>query len=218
MSADNTPSSTASVASESKSDQYKKSSIYTRKGDDGLTSLYNMQRLCKAESYFQALGSVDELNSTLGICNAYAVIEDNGLSSVITDIQMILFDIGAALATPITTSTAEQLERVKFDPNHIKDIEGTIDRYDSGLARLTHFILPSGGLCASHLHLARSIARRAEREAVPIIQQGDVDQTILVYLNRLSDLFFVLARYAAKQAGNTETQWIKKTASSAQSK
>ena len=207
-----------SVKSESKSpscssSSIKKSFIYTRTGDKGLTSLYNSVRLCKSEQFFNALGTVDELNSVLGIANEYALLENNSLSSLILTIQCILFDIGSCLATPKTSdSTAEQLKRVEFDIINIVNIEKLIDQYDSELPKLTHFILPSGGgLCSTHLHLARATARRAERETVDLVNKELVDNSVLVYLNRLSDLLFVLARYSAHKAGKNETIWKKAT-------
>lgn len=189
---------------------YKKSPIYTRTGDSGVTSLYNSQRVSKAEQYFQALGTVDELNCMLGIANEYALLESNNLSPLILSVQCVLFDVGSCLATPLHSSTAEQINRVKFEKNNITNIELLIDEYDALLPRLTHFILPSGGgLCSTHLHAARAIARRAERETVPLVEKNDVENTVLIYLNRLSDLLFVLARAAAQRAGKTETIWTK---------
>ncbi len=186
-----------------------KSSIYTRSGDDGFAVLYNFERRCKAEDYFQALGSVDELNSQLGLAREYCLIDGNGLDSILANLQSRLLDLGSLLATPSSSSTPEQLERVKFDPENLLMIEKLIDEYDSQLPKLTRFILPSGGFSSAHLHVARTIARRAERETVEIVRRGEVDPIALKFLNRISDLFFVLARFAAKHVGKEEVTWSK---------
>lgn len=132
------------------------------------------------------------------------------LKDVVLTIQSTLFDIGSAIATPMNTSTEEQLQRVQFDVDNIKMIEKWIDKFDAALPKLKNFILPSNcGLFSGHLHLARTITRRVERKIVELVEQKDIDGNILIYLNRLSDLLFVLSRYGAQIEDRKETIWKK---------
>lgn len=181
--------------------------VYTRTGDQGETSLYNGARVAKSSTYFDALGNTDELNSLIGVarhhCRELETL--NELVVRLEEVQSRLLDVGSHLATPATSTKQEQrLRLVQFSDAHVKELEGWIDDMDETLPELKNFILPSGGAASSALHVARTVARRSERSVVPLVKQGDVDGSVLRYLNRLSDFFFVAARYASAQCGEAE--------------
>lgn len=216
--------STASASSTSTAataDPYKESGkyrVYTKTGDAGTSSLFNMERKPKDDDFFQALGDTDELNANLGVCREYLVAQ--GLSttaSQLEEIQSRLFDVGSHIATPRATSSAAQLARTGFSEEHTVQLEKWIDEMEVELPALKNFILPSGGLASAHLHVARAVCRRAERRVVPIVAHGDAEQCVQKYLNRLSDYLFVCARYACLKDGNSETIWKKPRVSSSNS-
>lgn len=190
-----------------------KARVYTKTGDAGTTSLFNMSRRSKADDYFAALGDTDELNAHIGVARAH--IEQHGgdlyasVDDMLTDIQSRLFDLGAHLATPRGSSNAAQIHRTTFDEQHVDQLEKWIDSMESKLSPLRNFILPSGGPVSAQLHVCRAVTRRAERTTVPLIEREDADPMAQKYLNRLSDFFFVTARYAAMLSGHTETLWKK---------
>lgn len=188
--------------------------IYTKTGDEGTSSLYSGERRSKTDAAFAALGDVDELNSIIGIAREFVAsgtekkIESNDevqrtrLTSIdeqLQEIQSRLLDIGSAVATPISTSSESKIKRVSFSEQHVDTLEQWIDQHDATLPQLTNFILPSGGFAASHLHLARAVCRRAERSVLPLVSQKSTDAQVSIYLNRLSDYLFTIARVAAKQ-------------------
>eukprot|EP01040_Poterioochromonas_malhamensis_P004436 gene4436-4755_t len=193
----------------SSTSKVKKSPIYTRTGDKGTTSLYNGERRPKTDLFFHALGNVDELNASLGIAREHCLVSGNGLDEKIVEIQSRLFDVGAAIATPINNSSDEKLQYTKFPGQHTLQLEAWIDLLDVNLPPLKNFILPSGGLSSTHLNLSRTICRRAERSVIPLQQDGFVDAEVGKYLNRLSDFLFVAARFAAAHEGKVETIWKK---------
>lgn len=180
--------------------------IYTRTGDQGETGLFGGQRVAKNHPRVHAYGEVDELDAALGVCAA--VCEDAELKSVLERLQGDLFVVGADLASP-----QEEGERVgrKIIPRVTEGmaaaLETLIDRYEEGVPPLRHFILPGGTLLAAQLHLARCVCRRAERAVIAASGREAIDPDVVVYLNRLSDLLFTLARAANHQAGQTETPW-----------
>jgi len=182
----------------------KKSNVYTRTGDKGTSSLYNGERRPKYDDVFHALGTVDELNSSIGIANNYCKNANNGLEKHLVEIQCKLIEVGSNIATPRSASTETKLSHTSFDEANLELLESWIDHLDAKLPPLKHFILPSGGESAIFLHQCRSICRRAERIIVPLVENGIADDVIQRYLNRLSDFFFVAARYAAKFEGQTE--------------
>ncbi|KAM3569040.1 hypothetical protein VYU27_008855 [Nannochloropsis oceanica] len=186
----------------------KKSMIYTRTGDKGTSSLYNGERRPKNDATFDALGATDELNAAIGLAKEHAITK-SALGGPLCQIQSRLLDLGAAIATPAQTSDDHKRERTRFDPTHVKKVEEWIDELDGRLPPLKNFILPSGGLCSAHLHLARTICRRAERSVIPLVNSEQVDPEVGIYLNRLSDFLFVAARWAAKSEGHEETVWVK---------
>ena len=191
-------------------DPPKKSQVYTRTGDSGTSSLYNGERRLKYDPVFEALGHSDELNAVLGICREYC--SRSGLSDLVErleEIQSRLFDLGAAIATPSQRSSDEKLRYTEFHPIHTERLERWIDIMDSTLPPLQHFVIPSGGLVSTHINLARTICRRAERAVVPMIQSGEVNPEVARYLNRLSDFLFVASRVAAAREGTKEVLWRK---------
>ena len=183
--------------------------IYTKTGDKGSSSLYSGERREKDDLVFAALGDVDELNSVVGVAREYAASLDETLGGQLEIIQSRLLDIGSAVATPIPSSNDSKLQRVAIDPSATAHLEKWIDEWTLELPALTQFILPSGGPAASFLHMSRSVCRRAERSVVPLARAGSTDEAVAVYLNRLSDYFFTVARVAAKKAGKPETVYKK---------
>jgi cob(I)alamin adenosyltransferase len=194
-----TKSTTATTMNENEEEKKnKKSMLYTKTGDKGESSLFNGKRKPKDDAIFDALGTVDELNAHVGMSREFCKQVHNGLSDKLEIIQSRLLDIGACVATPIDTTTNEsKLKRVQFDEKHVSTLESWIDELDSQLPPLKNFILPSGGLSASALHITRTVCRRAERCVVPLVREGQTDRVVQIYLNRLSDFFFAAARFAA---------------------
>lgn len=176
--------------------------IYTRTGDDGTTGLLGAARVRKHDARVEAYGSVDELNAALGV--AVAFDSERWLAADFARIQPALFQVGAELATTDETML-QKLARVSDDD--ITALEGVIDRLENDLPPLTKFILPGGSALAAHLHLARTVCRRAERRVTALSEQAHVDVRVVKYLNRLADLLFVMARWANHRAGVPETTW-----------
>jgi len=185
----------------------KKSMLYTRTGDKGTTSLYSGERRSKSDETFDCLGHQDELNAVLGIACEHCRNANNGLEDMLREIQSRLFDLGAAVATPIQSSSSEKKAYTKFSTVHTAVLEEWIDELDARLPPLTNFVIPSGGLSATQLNLARTVCRRAERAAVPLIQAGQVDEEVGKYLNRLSDFLFAATRTASHKEGISEKIW-----------
>jgi len=176
--------------------------IYTRTGDKGETSLFGGQRVAKDALRVEAYGNVDELNAHLGIVAAES--QDNELRDLMATIQDRLFVLGAELATPTNAGRAPQR---MMNPDDILFLEGRIDAADAQLPRLTHFVLPGGSPEASRLHIARAVCRRAERACVTLSHAEPLNPSILTFVNRLSDLLFVLARIANMRHGTQEKSW-----------
>jgi len=186
----------------------RKAKIYTRAGDRGETSLISGKRIRKDHPRVAAYGTVDELNAALG--TAVSFIRERKIVQLLQGIQNELFNIGAELASPRKLKKAGQ-ERGFYQLNQskVKDLESLADQYDATLPQLKTFILPSGTSGASFLHLTRTVCRRAEREVVALAKKDKINPNIIAYLNRLSDLLFVLARYLNKKAGRKEVFWKK---------
>ena len=183
--------------------------IYTRTGDKGETSLFTGQRLKKNDPFIEALGTVDECNSALGVALSF-LPQNDSLKPVREQLEIIqhaLFDVGAALATPRTRAVNKKLEKTRFDNEEIDSLEKWIDVFNSKLPPLKAFILPGGHPCGANLHLARSVCRRAERLVIPLHDQHDVAPNILMYLNRLSDYLFMASRYVNQELKCPETTW-----------
>ncbi|TMW63064.1 hypothetical protein Poli38472_005682 [Pythium oligandrum] len=184
--------------------------VYTKTGDKGTSQLFSGERRPKDNAVFKALGDTDELNAQIGVAIENARIAHNEyLPPKLEEIQSRLFDLGACVATPLTSAPKSKQNRAgMFDEANVDILEQWIDEMDTELPQLKSFILPSGGgLASTHLHVARAVCRRAERRVVPLAAAGDVDQVIIRYLNRLSDFLFVAARYAALKEGKEETKW-----------
>lgn len=174
--------------------------IYTKTGDLGETGLWGGQRVGKDALRVQAYGAVDEANAVLGVARASGL--DAGLDALVAQIQDQLFVVGADLATP---GEAANIPRVGAD--EVATLETAIDALEHELEPLRQFILPGGSLSAAHLHHARTVCRRAERWCVALVREETVNSQVLVYLNRLSDLCFVLARVANARAGLPDVPW-----------
>lgn len=185
--------------------------IYTRTGDKGETTLFSGQKVPKNTLYIDALGSVDECNTTLGVVLSFlpSIPLYEKSREQLEIIQHALFDLGAALATPRTQAVEAKIEKTRFDAHSTELLEKWIDEMDAHLPPLKTFILPGGHPAASFIHLARSVCRRAERIVVPLHQRGDVSDAVMVYLNRLSDYLFELARYVNFLSNTPETEWKK---------
>ena len=176
--------------------------IYTKTGDAGETSLFDQTRVRKSDSRVDAYGEVDELNACLGV--ARSAVSDADVASLIDDLQKDLFALGSRLADP-SARIASRVTKAVIAPANVTTLEQAIDRLETELPPLRAFILPGGAPGGAALHLARTVCRRAERRAVGL---GDgVEPILIVYLNRLSDLLFVMARVVNRRAGIAETEW-----------
>jgi cob(I)alamin adenosyltransferase len=171
--------------------------IYTRGGDRGETSLGDGSRVSKLDPRIAAYGAVDELNSHLGVALTGELPSD--LRGVLERVQNDLFDVGADLSVPFV----EEDDRLRVTEAQVEGLEADCDRFNARLPELKSFVLPGGSLAAAHLHVARAVCRRAERDAIA----ASVNPRAVVYLNRLSDLLFILARAANAAAGGDEPLW-----------
>jgi cob(I)alamin adenosyltransferase len=174
--------------------------IYTRGGDTGETSLGDGSRVSKADARIEAFGAVDELNATLGVVLAGDVPPE--IRSVLERVQNELFDLGADLSVP-----ADVEGRLRVDQSQVDRLEEDCDRFNAELPELRSFVLPGGTATASAIHVARTICRRAERETYRAASEHELGPLVAVYLNRLSDLLFILARTANAHAGRGEPLW-----------
>jgi cob(I)alamin adenosyltransferase len=174
--------------------------IYTRGGDRGETSLGDGTRVSKLDPRIRAYGTVDELNSALGLVLAGDCPDE--LRGPLARIQNELFDLGADLSVPVGVEG-----RLRVSQADVDALERDCDSFNEGLPELRSFVLPGGTETAARLHLARTICRRAEREALAAAREVEVSPLVLVYLNRLSDLLFILARAANAATGREEPLW-----------
>lgn len=175
--------------------------IYTRTGDDGTTGLADGSRRAKDDARLAAIGGVDEANAALGQVRLFSA---DAMDALLAQVQNDLFDLGADLATP-SDDVAWPVIRIR--PEQVTALETTLDAYNADLEPLTSFILPAGTPLSAHLHFARTVVRRAERDAVALNRAERVNPQALKYLNRLSDLLFVLARHANDQ-GRADVLWV----------
>jgi cob(I)alamin adenosyltransferase len=176
--------------------------IYTKTGDDGTTSLGDMSRTSKNDPRLEAYATVDEANSAIGVVLALGGIKDDEIIKLLVRIQNDLFDVGADLCTPIVDNPSTEPLRVL--ESQIDYLEKQIDKYNESLQPLRTFVLPSGTPASALMHVARTVVRRAERNTWHAIHSfgGGVNPVTAKYLNRLSDLLFVLARNANKEIGD----------------
>lgn len=181
----------------------KMAKIYTKTGDAGETSLFGGMRVGKNSPRVGAYGSVDELNSHLGLCRAK--LKATGCQSeemFLHEVQNDLFRLGTDLATPPGSMHANRV-----DETRIAALEREIDRMQEALPQLQHFILPAGSEATAEIHVSRAVCRRAEREVVELSRKETVPASAIAYLNRLSDALFVLARYVSQKGRETEEAW-----------
>ena len=182
--------------------------IYTRTGDDGTTGLATGPRRAKFDLRVAAYGTIDETNSCIGIARLHAAVEDARVDAMLGRISNDLFDLGADLSTP-DTGTPPAYEPLRIVPAQVERIEADIDLLNADLAPLRSFVLPGGTPAATHLHLARTVSRRAERLMTELAQtQGEiVGAPALHYINRLSDFLFVASRFLNARAGG-DVLWV----------
>jgi len=181
--------------------------IYTKTGDEGETGLFGGERVPKDDARVRAYGEVDEANAAIGLAVS---LEPTGFeSALLQTIQRDLFTIGAELATPDPSKLGKALARSgsAIGPSEVGALEDVIDTHDARLKPLKNFILPGGTPKAAAFHLARTVCRRAERAVVSLARAQSINPAIIHYLNRLSDLLFVLARAVNAQAGKADVTW-----------
>ncbi|MGI0010072.1 MAG: cob(I)yrinic acid a,c-diamide adenosyltransferase [Nitrosopumilaceae archaeon] len=176
--------------------------IYTKTGDDGSTGLIGGKRISKSSQRIIAYGAIDELNSSIGIVLSSKL--DNDIHDLLEKIQNDLFVVGADLANPDLKISSNRITE-----DMIKFLETNIDKFESELSQITYFILPGGDSIASQVHLARAISRRAETNIVQLSEKEAINKTCLIYMNRLSDLFFVISRVINKRKMIKDVAWKK---------
>ena len=179
--------------------------IYTKTGDAGDTGLFGGGRVQKDDPRVEAYGDVDELNAVLGLARALEPMPR--IDEVLVPMQRDLFSIGALLATPDLEKMHNHLTKANIDDNRIAELERAIDSCESELEPLRAFIVPGGSRKGAALHVARTVCRRAERRVVHLQRDVEIPPLVVIYLNRLSDLLFVLARVANVRAGAGEVTW-----------
>jgi cob(I)alamin adenosyltransferase len=179
--------------------------IYTKTGDKGETGLFGGGRVPKDHPRVSAYGDVDELNSFLGL--ARAIEPTKRIDDILLSIQRDLLAIGALLATPNPVKMREHLTKARIDDKRIRELEQAIDDADLELEPLKAFIIPGGSQKAATLHVSRTVCRRAERAVVTMQESESIPELAIVYLNRLSDLLFTLARLASRMASMPEETW-----------
>jgi len=182
--------------------------IYTKTGDKGETGLFGGERVTKDSLRISAYGTIDELNAFIGY--TITEIQDATVKEKLLTVQNYLFTVGSDLATPDTPKN-EKLNIQRTPDSFYKEIEKTIDHYEAQLEELRNFILPGGVKSSAMLHVCRTICRRAEREIVALKKTVTIGDNILIFLNRLSDLFFVLSRFENKVSNHPDTIWNAKS-------
>lgn len=180
-------------------------SIATRTGDDGWTGLFGAGRVRKDHLRVDAYGDVDELNAFLGLLRAEGL--DSGIDTLLNTIQSTLFDLGAELATPRDGNPMAK-HVAPFEHAMVASLDAALELHEATLPAMTHFILPGGSRAASLFHVARTIARRAERRVVTLSHHEPVPESCVKYLNRLSDLLFILARRENQMRGIQDSRWV----------
>ncbi len=185
--------------------------IYTKRGDSGETDLFSagaegMRRVAKDSLRIEAIGTVDELNSLVGL--VVAAGPEKNISDALIEIQKDLFVLGADLATPGIQPVRGASDVPRVSEKRVVELEGLIDRLELDLAPMTAFILPGGSEFAARLHVCRSVCRRAERVCVALVREENTGEMSVKFLNRLSDLFFTMARYENVKKGIEETKWM----------
>ncbi len=177
--------------------------IYTKTGDEGMTGLGGGRRVSKDSPRVRAYGTVDELNSAIGVALALGLTER--LAHGLVAIQNELFDLGSDLCWPDDDERRGRIPTVQ--PRHVENLEQLIDELNGAVGPLTNFLLPGGSPGAAQLHVARTVCRRAERETITLSHEEPIGDFVLPYLNRLSDALFVMARYENHERGVAEPLW-----------
>jgi len=179
--------------------------IYTKNGDRGKTSLIGGKKVSKHDLQVEAYGSIDELNSFMGLLKDYS--KNDEINLVLFKVQLKLFTIGSILAQENTSSNSVILEKLNISAKDTNFIELQIDKLEKKLPKLSKFIIPGGHKLVSYCHVSRSICRRAERKITKLSDSVKLDSNILPYINRLSDFLFVLSRYFSKELNIKESYW-----------
>ncbi len=179
--------------------------IYTKTGDKGETGLFGGERVSKSNNRIDAYGTIDELNAFIGL--TLTELKSDEIKTVLERIQNQLFVVGSDLATPVTEKN-EKLKITRTPVEYSTQTEQDIDFFNDQLDELRNFILPGGSKGAAYLHVCRTIARRAERKVVALNKHMNIGDNIIIFLNRLSDLFFVLSRFENKVSNIPDTKWI----------
>ena len=179
--------------------------IYTKNGDRGKTSLIGGKKVSKHDLQVEAYGSIDELNSFMGLLKDYS--KNDELNQVLFKVQLKLFTIGSILAQENTSTNSVILEKLNISAKDTNFIESQIDKLEKKLPKLSKFIIPGGHKLVSYCHVTRSICRRAERKITKLSDSVKLDSNILPYINRLSDFLFVLSRYFSKELDIEESYW-----------
>jgi cob(I)alamin adenosyltransferase len=179
--------------------------VYTRTGDDGTTALFGGDRVSKSHPRIDAYGTVDEANAAIGVVRSLLVDESEAslADEILGRVQSELFVLGGDLASPGETKYAVP----RIEPHHVESLEADIDRMEQDVTPLKHFVLPGGSKAAAALHVARTVTRRAERQTVLLAADEPVSDDAIHYLNRLSDMLFVMARWVNAAGGTPETIW-----------
>uniref|UniRef100_A0A0N4ZDN6 Corrinoid adenosyltransferase MMAB n=1 Tax=Parastrongyloides trichosuri TaxID=131310 RepID=A0A0N4ZDN6_PARTI len=180
-------------------------------GDSGKSSLFTNERRMKNDDVFMALGACDELSSFLGICREYAALDSNlsDIEDIISKLQCCLQDLGAHIATPQGTGSERKQNLTQFEEWYPNFVDKKIDEFAEDLPPLKQFILPAGGILGSHLQYARALARNAERKMISLHEDGAINDHSLKFINRMSDLLFVLGRYASVKTKSIEKLYLK---------
>lgn len=176
--------------------------LYTKTGDDGTTGLFGGERVLKSDARIEAYGTVDETNAAVGLAAAAA---DGRIGEVLQSLQARLFDLGADLATPRGSKHEDKVRRI--NEADVTELEGLIDEFANQTPAITVFVLPGGTELAARLHVARTVARRAERTIVAFGASEDIGAEVVHWINRLSDLLFAMARFANHAAGVADVEW-----------
>ncbi len=180
--------------------------IYTKTGDDGSTALGSGERRKKSDPRIEAYGTVDETNAIVGLIRLHTKDSDTGIDDVLARIQNDLFDLGADLATPETDQDLGY-EPLRITDQQVTALEEAIDKFNAELTPLRSFVLPGGSAASSHLHLARTVSRRAERLMVDLQEREKINTSAVRYMNRLSDFFFVASRFLNAK-GEGDVLWV----------
>jgi len=184
--------------------------LYTKGGDDGSTMLFNGDRVAKCNLRVDSYGHVDELNSCVGVAagelrRAGQRPEFDALLEKLDTVQHQLFDVGADLATPLNTDARQHIR--PMSEAAVLQLEGWIDEAAAASPELKAFVLPGGSVISAHLHVCRTVCRRSERAVVYLAGQQEINEQVIIYLNRLSDLFFAWARWVNHVTGDGDVEW-----------